>query len=35
VLGEALEPRQVVGMATIGLGLAAIDGRLVRRLRRG
>lgn len=28
VLGETLEPRHFVGMALIGLGLAAIDGRL-------
>ncbi len=34
LLGERLEPRQVAGMALIGLGLAAIDGRLLRRLRR-
>ena len=27
VLGERLEPRHLVGMAAIGLGLAAIDGR--------
>ncbi|PWC52864.1 DMT family transporter [Azospirillum sp. TSO22-1] len=27
VLGEAVEPRQVAGMALIGLGLAVIDGR--------
>lgn len=27
VLGEVLEPRQMAGMALIGLGLAAIDGR--------
>lgn len=33
-LGERLEPRQFAGMALIGLGLAAIDGRLVSRLRR-
>ncbi len=31
VLDEALEPRQLAGMALIGLGLAAIDGRLRRR----
>lgn len=30
-LGETLAPRHVVGMALIGLGLAAIDGRLWRR----
>ncbi len=28
ILGERIEPRQLAGMATIGLGLAAIDGRL-------
>ncbi len=28
VLGETLEPRHFIGMALIGLGLAAIDGRL-------
>ncbi|MDQ8755844.1 DMT family transporter [Sphingosinicella sp. LHD-64] len=33
-LGERLEPRQFAGMALIGLGLAAIDGRLLRLLRR-
>jgi drug/metabolite transporter (DMT)-like permease len=33
LLGEQLEPRHFVGMALIGLGLAAIDGRLLRRLR--
>ncbi|WP_181703112.1 DMT family transporter [Chthonobacter albigriseus] len=32
VLGEHLEPRQWAGMAIIMLGLAAIDGRLWRRL---
>lgn len=32
LLGEVLLPRQIAGMALIGLGLAAIDGRLVRRL---
>ena len=31
VLDEALLPRQIAGMALIGLGLAAIDGRLLRR----
>lgn len=30
VLGERLEPRQVAGMALIGLGLLAIDGRVMR-----
>ena len=33
LLGEVLEPRHFAGMALIGAGLAAIDGRLVRRLR--
>lgn len=33
-LGEWLAPRQLAGMAMIGLGLAAIDGRLAGRLRR-
>lgn len=33
-LGERLEPRHFAGMALIGLGLAAIDGRLLRILRR-
>lgn len=33
-LGERLEPRQFAGMALIGLGLAAIDGRLLRLVRR-
>jgi drug/metabolite transporter (DMT)-like permease len=27
VLGEALAPRHLLGMALIGMGLAAIDGR--------
>jgi drug/metabolite transporter (DMT)-like permease len=31
VLDEAIEPRQLAGMLLIGLGLAAIDGRLLRR----
>jgi len=31
ILGERLEPRHFAGMALIGLGLAAIDGRLFRR----
>ncbi|MBX3499560.1 MAG: DMT family transporter [Alphaproteobacteria bacterium] len=31
VLDETIEPRQLAGMALIGLGLAAIDGRLLRR----
>ena len=30
ILGERLEPRHFLGMAAIGLGLAAIDGRLLR-----
>ncbi len=30
ILGERLEPRHFAGMALIGLGLAAIDGRLLR-----
>ena len=30
VLGESLEPVHYAGMALIGLGLAAIDGRLLR-----
>jgi drug/metabolite transporter (DMT)-like permease len=34
ILGEVLEPRHFAGMALIGLGLAAIDGRLLRRLAR-
>ena len=33
-LGERLEPRHLAGMALIGLGLAAIDGRPIARLRR-
>ena len=33
VLGEAVEPGHFAGMAMIGLGLAAIDGRLLRLLR--
>jgi drug/metabolite transporter (DMT)-like permease len=32
-LGEVLEPRHFAGMALIGLGLAAIDGRLLARWR--
>jgi drug/metabolite transporter (DMT)-like permease len=35
VLGERLELRHFVGMATIGFGLAAIDGRAFDALRRG
>jgi drug/metabolite transporter (DMT)-like permease len=31
ILGERLEPRHFIGMALIGAGLAAIDGRLLRR----
>ena len=34
VLGEHLAPRHGLGMALIGFGLAAIDGRLLARLRR-
>lgn len=34
VLGEHLAPRHFAGMALIGLGLAAIDGRLLARFRR-
>ena len=34
VLGERLEPKHFVGMALIGLGLAAIDGRLLAAMRR-
>jgi drug/metabolite transporter (DMT)-like permease len=34
VLGERLAPRHFLGMAAIGLGLACIDGRLIRRMRR-
>jgi drug/metabolite transporter (DMT)-like permease len=30
ILGETLEPRQLVGMALIGAGLAVVDGRLGR-----
>lgn len=32
-LGETLQPRQIAGMALIGLGLSAIDGRIWRALR--
>jgi drug/metabolite transporter (DMT)-like permease len=35
VLGEPLEPRQLTGMGLIGLGLAAIDGRLIAGARAG
>lgn len=35
VLGEELQLRYIVGMALIGVGLAAIDGRLWKALRRG
>jgi drug/metabolite transporter (DMT)-like permease len=34
VLGERLELKHFVGMALIGLGLAAIDGRLLAAMRR-
>lgn len=34
ILGETLAPRHFIGMALIGLGLAAIDGRLFSWLRR-
>lgn len=34
VLGETLLPKHLAGMALIALGLAAIDGRPVARLRR-
>jgi drug/metabolite transporter (DMT)-like permease len=34
VLGERLSPHQVIGMAVIALGLAAIDGRPYRSARR-
>jgi drug/metabolite transporter (DMT)-like permease len=34
VLGERLQPKHFAGMALIGVGLAAIDGRLPRALRR-
>jgi drug/metabolite transporter (DMT)-like permease len=34
VLGERLDSRHFVGMALIGCGLAAIDGRLLKRFRR-
>jgi drug/metabolite transporter (DMT)-like permease len=33
LLGEHLAPRHYVGMALIGCGLAAIDGRLLKRTR--
>ena len=33
-LGEVLEPRHFAGMALIGAGLAAIDGRLLRLIAR-
>jgi drug/metabolite transporter (DMT)-like permease len=35
VLGERLDVRHLLGMALIGVGLAAIDGRLVKRATRG
>lgn len=34
VLGELLEPKHVLGLVLIGLGLAAIDGRLIEAARR-
>ncbi|AMB43554.1 DMT family transporter [Methylobacterium sp. AMS5] len=34
VLGESLEVRHIIGMALIGGGLAAIDGRVLKRVRR-
>jgi drug/metabolite transporter (DMT)-like permease len=34
VLGERLAPRHFLGMAAIGIGLACIDGRLIRRAAR-
>ncbi|WP_082482518.1 DMT family transporter [Methylobacterium sp. Leaf123] len=34
VLGESLEVRQIIGMALIGGGLAAIDGRILKRVRK-
>jgi len=34
VLGERLAPRHFLGMAAIGIGLAFVDGRFIRRLRR-
>ena len=34
LLGERLAPQHFLGIALIGLGLAAIDGRLLRLLRR-
>jgi drug/metabolite transporter (DMT)-like permease len=34
VLGERLEPQHVLGMAAIAAGLALIDGRLLRIVRR-
>jgi drug/metabolite transporter (DMT)-like permease len=33
LLGETIDPRQLAGMALIGLGLAAIDGRPLSLLR--
>nr|HMQ42651.1 DMT family transporter [Paracoccus sp. (in: a-proteobacteria)] len=35
VLNEVLLPRHIAGMALIGLGLAAIDGRAARLFARG
>jgi drug/metabolite transporter (DMT)-like permease len=32
ILGEQLEARHVAGMLIIGVGLAALDGRLARRI---
>jgi drug/metabolite transporter (DMT)-like permease len=34
ILGERLAPRHFIGMAAIGIGLACIDGRLLKRFRR-
>jgi drug/metabolite transporter (DMT)-like permease len=34
VLGERLAMRHFLGMAAIGIGLACIDGRLIRRISR-
>jgi drug/metabolite transporter (DMT)-like permease len=33
ILHEPLEPRAIVGLAVIGLGLAAVDGRLLNRMK--
>ena len=35
ILGEQLAARHFVGLAVIGIGLACIDGRLLRLLGRG